>query len=74
MSFVHFMESGMGRVIRLVAGVVLVGAGVGLAVQSGGAWWVLAAVGLVPLTASLSNACLLAPLFHQPLRGAPHGA
>lgn len=74
MSFMRFMESGSGRALRLIAGLILVGVGIGLAVQPGGAWWVLAVVGLVPLSASLSNVCLLAPLFHRPLRGAPHGA
>ncbi len=33
----------------------------------GGAWWIVAAAGLVPIAAGLLNFCLLAPLFHARL-------
>jgi len=70
MTLVRFMESTAGRLTRGVAGVVLVGLGAWL----GGAWWALAAVGLVPLAAGLFDFCLLAPLFGSPLRHTAHGA
>ena len=61
-----FMASPAGRIARAVAGVVLIVLGIAL----GGAGWILAAVGLIPLLAGVFDVCLLAPLFHQPLRGA----
>lgn len=70
MSFVRFMESGVGRSLRAVAGLVLVGVGAWL----GGAWWALAAVGLVPLAAGLFDFCLAAPLFGARLRHRPSRA
>ena len=36
----------------------------------GGAGWILAVVGLVPLVAGALDVCLLGPVFHEPLRGA----
>jgi Protein of unknown function (DUF2892) len=65
-ALIVFMASPAGRLTRAVAGVVLVVIGIAL----GGAWWILAAVGLVPLLAGAFDVCLLAPLFHQPLHGA----
>lgn len=44
-------------------GVILTG------VVLGGGWLVLVVVGLVPLVAGSAGACLVAPLFHAPLRG-----
>lgn len=69
MAFVEFMESSTGRLARIVAGLVLVGTGAWF----GGAFWVLAAVGVVPVAAGVLGLCLLAPLFHAPLRGAAKG-
>lgn len=68
MALVHALESGAGRVARGGLGVVMVGVGTWLGVQVGGAWWVLAAIGLVPLAAGAFGACLAAPLVHEPLR------
>lgn len=68
MVLLGFLEGRAGRSVRAVAGVVLIGLGIGLAAGLGGAWWVLAVVGLVPLGAAAANLCLFAPLFHQPLR------
>ncbi|HVN51216.1 MAG TPA: DUF2892 domain-containing protein [Acidimicrobiales bacterium] len=64
MAFIRFMESTSGRVLRVVAGIVLVVTGLVL----GGGWLVLSAVGLVPLAAGAFGVCLFAPLFHQPFR------
>ncbi len=66
MGFVAFMGRTAGRVARAGAGVVLIVAGV---LTGGVGGWILALVGLVPLAAAASNVCLLAPLFHAPLRG-----
>ena len=74
MRMVRFFESRPGRVARIAAGVVLVGLGVGLSVSFGGAWWVFAAVGLVPLLAGLFNVCLIGPLFREPMHRASHAA
>ena len=63
-TFFSFMASPAGRAVRVVAGLVLVVLGALL----GGAWWLLAAIGLVPLLAGALDVCLLAPLFHRPLR------
>ncbi|MHB1511183.1 MAG: YgaP-like transmembrane domain [Acidimicrobiales bacterium] len=70
MALIRFLESKTGRYTRSVAGLALIGLGAGL----GGVWWVLAAVGIVPLAAGLFNFCLVAPLFHVSLRHAPHRA
>ena len=70
MALIHFMQRPVGRLARGAAGAAMVAIGAGL----GGAWWALAAVGLVPLAAGLGDVCLLAPLFGAPVRHAPHGA
>jgi len=67
MKFAQWMSSSMGRGARVLAGLVLVVWGLAL----GGGWVALSVVGLVPLVAGMANVCLLAPLFHQPLKGAP---
>lgn len=66
MSFVRMMSSPAGRLVRVVAGLAMMGLGA----WGGGGWWALFAVGLVPLGAGLANVCLLAPLFHGRLRRA----
>lgn len=68
MSFSKFMSTGLGRSIRVIAGVVLIVLGF----VGGGGWITLSIVGLVPLIAGLMNVCLLAPLMGQPLRGSHH--
>jgi hypothetical protein len=60
-----FMAATSGRVIRVVAGLSLIVIGI----VFGGAWWILAVVGLVPLLAGALDVCLLAPVFGAPLRG-----
>ncbi len=67
MSFSKFMSTGLGRSIRVAAGVVLIVLGF----VGGGGWITLSIVGVVPLVAGLMNVCLLAPLMGQPFRGSP---
>jgi hypothetical protein len=68
MGFAQFMSSGLGRGLRIVAGIILIA--VGLAVVGGIGGIVLAVVGLVPLLAGAFDVCLFAPLFGAPLKGA----
>ena len=68
MGFAQFMSSGLGRGLRIVAGIILIA--VGLAVVGGTGGIVLAVVGLVPLLAGAFDVCLFAPLFGAPLKGA----
>jgi hypothetical protein len=65
--FVKFMASPTGRVIRVVAGIVLVVLGLLVVKNVGGI--ILAVVGLVPLVAGLFDFCVFAPLFGAPLSG-----
>jgi hypothetical protein len=67
MTFVRFMRSTTGRLVRIVAGIVLIV--VGLAVVGGAGGIVIAIVGLVPLSAGIFNFCLFGPLFGVDLRG-----
>ncbi len=64
MEFARFMSSPFGRLLRIVAGIVLIV--LGLAVVYGTAGIILAIVGLVPLVAGLFNFCVFAPLFGGP--------
>jgi len=66
-SFCTFMASTTGRIIRIVAGIVLIVWGwMGLGGTTG---IVVAVVGLVPLLAGLFDFCVFAPLFGCPLSG-----
>jgi hypothetical protein len=64
MGFARFMSSTAGRLLRIVAGIVLII--VGLAVVHGTGGIILAIVGLVPLIAGIANVCVFAPLFGGP--------
>lgn len=66
MGLVGFMASPAGRITRAVAGIVLIVIGA----VAGGAWRVLAVVGLVPLLAGIFDVCVVSPLFGGPFRGA----
>jgi ABC-type protease/lipase transport system fused ATPase/permease subunit len=71
MTFIRLMASGLGRVLRIVAGLAISGAGVYLLTAgsiSVGA--ILAVVGLVPFLAGAFDLCVLAPLFGCPIPGA----
>jgi hypothetical protein len=65
MGFVNFMSSTAGRVARIVAGIVLIIIGA----LTGGAGWIIAIIGLVPLLAGAFDVCLFAPLLKQPMSG-----
>ena len=67
MSFSKFMSTGLGRSLRVIAGVILIVLGF----VGGGGWITLSIVGLVPLVAGVMNVCLLDPLMGQPLKGSP---
>ncbi len=65
--FLSFMASGTGRLVRVVAGLVLIVWGLfGL---SGATGMVVAVVGAVPFIAGLFDFCVFAPLFGAPLSG-----
>lgn len=65
--FFRFIASPAGRVVRIVAGLVLIV--VGLALVGGVGGWVLAIIGLLPLAAGLFDRCVFAPLFGLPFVG-----
>jgi len=66
MAILGFLGSQPGRIVRIVAGLALIATGVLL----GGAWVVLAVVGLLPLAAGVFDFCVLGPLFRLPFIGA----
>ena len=65
MILIKCMSSRAGRLLRGLAGMALIIAGLEL----GGGWLTLSVIGLIPLFAGALNVCLLAPLLSQPLRG-----
>ncbi len=64
MEFARFMTSTLGRLLRILAGLVLIVLGVSLV--HGIAGILLVIVGLVPLVAGIFNFCVFAPLFGGP--------
>jgi hypothetical protein len=63
----EFLASNMGRVVRAIAGLILIAIGIWLLT---GVWrWVLIVVGLVPLAAGVFDFCVFAPLFGLPFIG-----
>ncbi len=71
MAFASFMSSVAGRMLRIVAGLIIVAGGVYLYLTgSVTAGVIVAIVGLVPLLAGAFDICLFAPLFGAPLSGA----
>lgn len=66
MSFAQFMAGPVGRGVRVLAGIVLVIAGLAVGSAVG---WVLAIVGVVAFLAGALNFCLLAPVLKAPFRG-----
>jgi hypothetical protein len=69
MTFVAFMRSPVGRLLRIVLGVALIG--YGMSVVGGGTGLAIALVGVVPVLAGVFNLCLAAPLFGLDLHGRP---
>ncbi len=66
-SLVQFLASMNGRVLRAVAGIILIVLGV--AVVGGTAGWIIAIVGLIPLAAGVFDFCVMAPLMGFPFWG-----
>ena len=65
MQFVEWMSKPAGRILRIVAGIILIG--VGLYFQD--VWgYVVAVVGVVPVLAGVFNFCLIAPIVGAPFR------
>jgi hypothetical protein len=67
MAFLRFMASSTGRIVRMVAGAVLMV--VGWLVVGGTAGLVVVAVGLIPLAAGFFDICLFGPLFGRTFSG-----
>lgn len=61
--FVRLMESGPGRLVRILLGVALILGG--LVGVGGTAGTVIALVGLVPLAAGILGPCLVRPLLRR---------
>jgi hypothetical protein len=72
MGFAAFMSSPAGRIVRVVAGLALIGGGVVLAISATNVALgvVLVVVGLVPFFAGALDVCVFAPLFGGPFSGA----
>jgi hypothetical protein len=66
-AFFRFMANGTGRIVRIVAGLLLIAIGI-LWVQ-GTVGWILVIIGLVPLLAGAFDKCVFAPLFKLPFDG-----
>jgi hypothetical protein len=65
MQFVEWMSKPAGRILRVLAGLILIG--VGLYFQ--GLWgYVVAVVGVVPVLAGVFNFCLIAPILGASFR------
>jgi hypothetical protein len=67
MGFATFMASMIGRVIRIVAGLVLIA--VGLFAMNGVGGIIVAVIGVLPLLAGVFNVCMIAPLIGAPFSG-----
>lgn len=63
----RFLASTTGRIVRIVAGLLLIAVGI-LWVQGTGGW-ILAIIGLIPLLAGAFDKCVFAPLFKLPFDG-----
>jgi len=64
----QFMASGVGRVVRTVAGIALVAGG--LLAVGGPAGIIMTAIGLVPLLAGTFDVCVFSALLGGPFSGA----
>ena len=63
----RFLASSTGRLVRAVAGLILIV--VGIWAIGGVVGWIVAVIGLVPLAAGLFDRCVFAPLFGLPFSG-----
>jgi hypothetical protein len=67
LAFARFMASPIGRLARVVLGVVLIL--IGLFVVEGTWGTIIAIIGVIPVAAGIANVCLIAPLLGVPFRG-----
>ena len=67
--FARFMSGPAGRLLRVVAGLALIGWGYGQRDTTLG--MILMVVGLVPLFAGILNLCLISALMGGPLKARP---
>ena len=67
-SFVSFMASSTGRIVRIVVGLALLLWG-RFGLSGGMTGLIVALIGVVPLFAGTFDFCVLAPLFGAPLSG-----
>ncbi len=67
MVLINFLASGWGRIVRIVAGLALIG--LGLLSVGGTTGIILAVIGLVPLVAGIFDFCVFAPLFGASFSG-----
>jgi Inner membrane protein YgaP-like, transmembrane domain len=65
MRILDFMSTPVGRAIRVAVGLVMIVAGATV----GGAWWALAAGGLLPLATGVFGVCPISPLVGRSWRG-----
>jgi Inner membrane protein YgaP-like, transmembrane domain len=65
MTFLHFMNTPVGRSIRIVAGVVLIAAGIAIGGTLGVA---LALFALLPIATGLFGVCPVNPLFGESMK------
>jgi len=61
------MATGLGRGIRVVLGLALIG--YGLLVMKGTGGYVLAVIGLLPIAMGFLNVCLVGPIIGAPFSG-----
>ena len=66
MALALFMASPLGRILRVVLGLVLIWLGLKAGTTGG---IILAIIGLVPLAAGAFNLCFFAPLLGVPFKG-----
>jgi hypothetical protein len=65
MNFLHFMNTPVGRVIRIVAGVVLIAVGIAVGGTVGVA---VAAFALLPIATGVFGVCPVNPLFGESMK------
>ena len=67
MKFSKFMASGLGRLLRVIAGLVLFYLGFGIMNNTPG--YIIGVIGIIPLVAGVFDFCIMAPLFGMPFMG-----
>jgi len=67
MGFAKFMAGSVGRLVRIIAGIVLVLVGLLVVKDTGGI--IIAIIGLLPILAGVFNVCLIAPILGAPFSG-----